>query len=81
MKYIGFELLLYYSSAIGITVNYKSRGGEWAAPTLERPHLYMCRLPFQAQISVTSITQTYLCINITRLLPGNQSMLSIPLIL
>lgn len=39
----------------------------------------MCRLPFQAQISVTLSTQTYLCINITRLLLGNQSMLSIPI--
>jgi hypothetical protein len=35
MKYIGLELLFYYLIAIGITVNYKSRGGEWAAPTLE----------------------------------------------
>jgi hypothetical protein len=35
MKYIGFELLFYYSIAIGITVNYKSRGGEWAAPVVE----------------------------------------------
>lgn len=32
MKYIGFELLFYYPIVIGITVNYKSRGGEWAAP-------------------------------------------------
>jgi len=30
----------------------------------------MCRLPFQAQISVTLSTQTYLCINITRFIAG-----------
>jgi hypothetical protein len=35
MKRIGDELFFYYSTVIGITVNYKSRGGEWAAPTLE----------------------------------------------
>ena len=34
MKCVGFELFFYYSTAIGITVNYKSRGGEWAAPTI-----------------------------------------------
>jgi hypothetical protein len=31
MKCIGFELFFYYPIAIGVTVNYKSRGGEWAA--------------------------------------------------
>ena len=35
MKRIGDERIFYYSTAIGITVNYKSRGGEWAAPRLE----------------------------------------------
>jgi hypothetical protein len=35
MKRIGAELYFYYSTAIGITVNYKSRGGAWAAPLLE----------------------------------------------
>ncbi len=41
----------------------------------------MCRLPFQAQISVPSSTKPYLCLNNTRLMLGNQSMLSIPIIL
>jgi len=34
MKCVASKLLFYYPTAIGITVNYKSRGGEWAAPTL-----------------------------------------------
>ncbi len=33
MKYVGIERIFYYSKLLGITVNYKSRGGEWAAPT------------------------------------------------
>ncbi len=53
MKCLGFEQIFYYSIVIEITVNYKSRGGEWVAPTVNRPHSYMCRLPFQAQISMT----------------------------
>jgi len=35
MKRIGTELFFYYPTAIGITVNYKSRGGEWDTPSLE----------------------------------------------
>lgn len=56
------ERFLSHKIIIGITSNYKPRGGECAV-LLIRPHIHMCRLSIQAQISVTSSTQTYLCIN------------------
>jgi hypothetical protein len=35
MKQVYLERLFGKSIAIGITINYKSRGGEWAAPVVE----------------------------------------------
>lgn len=35
MKRVGFERYLIYSTSIGIAVNYKPRGGEWATPNTE----------------------------------------------
>ena len=54
---------------IGNSVYYKSRGGEWAIQPAGWPYFYMCRLSFQAQISVHSeqvritSTKSYLCLN------------------
>jgi len=35
MKRVGFERYFIYPTSIGIAVNYKPRGGEWATPNTE----------------------------------------------
>lgn len=55
MKRIGKERIFYYSTAIGISVNYKLRGSKWGYFNIGVMHFYMHRLPFtpfQAQISL-----------------------------
>jgi hypothetical protein len=41
LSVLGFKRIILYSLFVGITVNYKSRGGEWSTPIRVTAFLYV----------------------------------------
>ena len=80
MKMFPWAYFFFIILLVGNSVYYKSRGGEWAVRLAGWPYCYMCRLSFQAQISVTPSTKSYLCLNNFVYGLDSQSIPSLPII-